>query len=701
MQIEIAKHSKMSERGSSLLRLIQNNDMPVLDLLVREAIQNSLDASLPGKGFTNININLKKFKTNELSIELEGITQNLVSKFAGTQYLFEIRDANTTGLTGPIQYADVKENKFGNLLKLIYEISMPQQLEGAGGSWGLGKTVYYRVGIGLVIYYSQVKLDDGTYALRMAASLVEDENSPDALINENTCSLRRGIAWWGKGIDKDTTIPLTDKEEINKILKILNIEPFKERETGTSIIIPYIDDKKLLEGIIPSNGDDHDDSTNYWWMSTIADYIRVAVQRWYAPRLLNSRYALGRWLRVSVNGKEIKSDELVPIFKILQDLYNRTPVVLKSNVINDSLMNCEVFIESIKLKNMFHSDTSAGYLAYAKVTRTELLMDYPNNYSHPYAFINKFDHIPGINNPIIMFTRKPGLIVGYETTGKWTESIPITTDGEFIVGIFVVNSTNILKKIDSQMTIEEYIRKSEKADHTTWSDWNIGVYRPNIITKIQTHLSRKISSKFNRKEENNVAGKNIGLGRALAQILLPPENFGNSASTVHKKPTGTGSMNRAKEYSIKIISSPKYMKQYIAMEFEMKCGKMYDTYNLEVVLKTESGALSVDKWEGDSGVEKPFPIRVKEFRISKYSTGKKSPPFKPNNMKVDKYNKQCLVNSFEINVISSNRYKTDYALNIKVPEKTGYTLHGEIIFEVFDAKVQAGLNLHNVGGKNK
>ncbi len=37
MRIEIASpYEKMSESGSSLLRLIQNNDTPKLDLLVRE-----------------------------------------------------------------------------------------------------------------------------------------------------------------------------------------------------------------------------------------------------------------------------------------------------------------------------------------------------------------------------------------------------------------------------------------------------------------------------------------------------------------------------------------------------------------------------------------------------------------------------------------------------------------------------------------
>ena len=44
MRIEIAEPGRMSQSGSSLLRLIQNNKTPVLDLLVRESVQNSLDA---------------------------------------------------------------------------------------------------------------------------------------------------------------------------------------------------------------------------------------------------------------------------------------------------------------------------------------------------------------------------------------------------------------------------------------------------------------------------------------------------------------------------------------------------------------------------------------------------------------------------------------------------------------------------------
>ena len=46
----------MTESGSSLLRLIQNQNIPVLDLLVREAFQNSLDAGDPKSGMDGVRI---------------------------------------------------------------------------------------------------------------------------------------------------------------------------------------------------------------------------------------------------------------------------------------------------------------------------------------------------------------------------------------------------------------------------------------------------------------------------------------------------------------------------------------------------------------------------------------------------------------------------------------------------------------------
>lgn len=201
MKIEIAEHGRMTESGRSLLRLIQNQEMPLLDLLVRESVQNSLDAVNPEKPFVNVDFSVRQFNSKKLNKHFEQAADKLNQLFPSSVRKYDslvITDSNTVGLTGPVQYKDVKNQNFGNCLKLIYEICKPQTEEGAGGSWGLGKTIYFRLGIGLVIYYSRI-YQNGRYKSRMAACLVEDETKTETIIPADK-GVRRGIAWWGNGV---------------------------------------------------------------------------------------------------------------------------------------------------------------------------------------------------------------------------------------------------------------------------------------------------------------------------------------------------------------------------------------------------------------------------------------------------------------------------------------------------------------------
>ena len=81
MKIEIAEPGRMAQTGSSLLKLIQNNDMPVLDLLVRESVQNSLDARKDNTKYVNVEYQTGSFRSVSLANELEGITNALNSRF--------------------------------------------------------------------------------------------------------------------------------------------------------------------------------------------------------------------------------------------------------------------------------------------------------------------------------------------------------------------------------------------------------------------------------------------------------------------------------------------------------------------------------------------------------------------------------------------------------------------------------------------
>lgn len=135
MKIEIAEPGRMTQSGNSLLKLIQNNNMPILDLLVRESIQNSLDAKNEKDPYVTVEFLTGEFNKLSLNNELEGIKDSLNKKYWKNEYKYiAVRDSNTVGLTGKMHYDEVTDNQYGNLLKLIYEISKPQEAEGAGGS---------------------------------------------------------------------------------------------------------------------------------------------------------------------------------------------------------------------------------------------------------------------------------------------------------------------------------------------------------------------------------------------------------------------------------------------------------------------------------------------------------------------------------------------------------------------------------------
>ena len=77
MKIEIAKEGRMDMSGKGLLRAIQNNSMPLLDLFVRESVQNSLDAGKAKTGFVQVDFGIEQFESLLLANEFEGITKAL------------------------------------------------------------------------------------------------------------------------------------------------------------------------------------------------------------------------------------------------------------------------------------------------------------------------------------------------------------------------------------------------------------------------------------------------------------------------------------------------------------------------------------------------------------------------------------------------------------------------------------------------
>lgn len=609
MKIEIAEPGRMTQTGSSLLKLIQNNNMPILDLLVRESIQNSLDAKNDKAAYVLVDFLTGTFDKASLNSELDRITNSLNQRYSNDRYKYiAIRDSNTVGLTGKLHYDDVTDNQYGNLLKLIYEISKPQEAEGAGGSWGLGKTVYFRVGIGLVIYYSRIINKNGKYKSRLAASLVENEMDSDALIPMLEGKSKRGIAWWGEEIGNNKTRPITDTAYIEYILDIFGIKPYEQDETGTTIIIPYVDEEVLLNHNQIEYKDGEDNIIQPYWRSNTEEYLKIAIQRWYAPRLNNINYKYGKFLRAKVNGIGISQDLMEPAFQIVQSLYNRA-IGKKFEVDILDQTGAETKAEDIILRKVLYT-TKAGTVAYTKVSRNILKTGFPDNKPEPYMYYNCEIREKDKNKPVVFFTRKPGMIVSYEDVGNWVDGINSSNKDEFIMAIFVLNSDNTLAGDNPNYRLEEYIRKSEMADHTSWSDFSMGNLNPRIVLKVQCQVNSKISKEFSVEEEKTTGKFNSGLGKMFGDLLLPPENFGKKPSLVIGASPKTGSKlikhkNVLFGYDSKNIS---YYAGGMTVRLIIKSQKKIQSTGFVVAIESETGPISHSEWEKKMGLTMPFEV---------------------------------------------------------------------------------------------
>lgn len=602
MQIEIAKYARMCQTGQSLFSLIQNKGTPVLDLLVRESIQNSLDA-VDKKAERNVSVSFitGNFCSSELCVHFEKIEKALSESHPSIQRFIAVRDENTVGLTGPLSERFLKKgDAHGNLLKLVYEISNAQTEAGAGGSWGLGKTVYFRIGIGLVVYYSRIKTENG-YESRLAATMVEDESSEKAMIPNPAEGLGRGIAWWGRNFNGEN-LPILQDSEIEKVLKVFGIPAYTGEKTGTTIIIPYIDEKALLSNNICAEEVNRGD---LFYTESVEEYLKNSIYRWYFPRLNNEDF-LGKRLCAFINDKPVLIEEAPSFYRVFQQLYK---IACAKSVSKEQIkqMGEEVFVEEVKTKSGLASQCS-GCIAYLKASRTLLGMDIPNRELSPTKLLNLEQDSSGLNKPIVAFVRKPGMVVAYETIGEWVNKIPLTPPDKYIMAIFVLNSANKIKK--NGIMLEEYVRKSELADHTSWQDYSVENEKFRIIAAIQNGVSRIVSNKFLDVKETSVDTKKSAFALRLGDLFLPPLGFGRRpGDDSGSDPDDPPKQGKSNGISLEIDSSHiKYLKNQMILNMRVIASKPHNGACIELFVDTENKCISASDWELDLGLDMPFSI---------------------------------------------------------------------------------------------
>jgi hypothetical protein len=607
----------MQESGAFLLRALQNEETPLLDLLVRESVQNALDAGRNGNRALPVSVD---FHIREHSLDAiastfsEGLNlQMLEKRYPRTPKLLEIRDSGTEGLTGPMTFDSVEANgQHGNFLKLAFEIGRTRADDGAGGSWGLGKTCYFRMGAGLVIYYSRIKTVEG-YEERLVASLVEDENRVDRL----QLTTQTGIAWW---VANDSLRAITAPEHIHEILEAFGAQPFTGKTTGTAIIIPL-----LKENLLPVF--DEEGGPAPWWYSSYEDYVNVAIQRWFNARLDNPFFASGRYLSASVNGKEIANVDMLPIFRVSQCLYDRavgeapeeedylTARGVKSN---------DLLCKPVQLRGEFVSGSQAGWLLAVAITSRQLQMDAPDNAPSPETCIFSKTDSGAPHRPIMTFMRSPGMNICWDDSidsRSWSGGFAGFADGRYVVGLFLPDSEQELQPSEARglrstiQNLEGYLRSCERADHAEWVDVNGG----RVVEKIRAQCGRALKDFGVPPQSSMTVKPSMRMSRKLAELVLPSRGFGGDGrfgKTTPRAATGQGSRGGAVPSPELEIMEVRHTASAIVMKWCLRWGMQQPNIPREITVSvdSEAGPITFDKWR-ESGLG-AFPFQLVLPRLS-------------------------------------------------------------------------------------
>lgn len=589
IKIAIDDPQSMSQSGESILRSLQNKTLSPADIIVRESIQNALDAAVEGKDITKVDFRLGKFKSKDLNCCFEQIDDSLNERYSDQQDFLAISDRNTIGLIGDYRSNDPEELDKSNFQKLVFDIGNNQQAKGAGGSWGMGKTSYFSIGAGIVIYYTRIQLTDGRFEERLIASLIENSKSSERLLK----SSRRGIAWWGDRVENDRLFPITDHKTIEDILGIFGLQTYLYDETGTTIVVPY-----LKNNLVNPN-------QNVPWEKTFSDSIAMAVQRWYAPRLSNPIYheATGKSiLRCKLNGRNLAL-EMVPTFIFMQRLYNAAVTG------NTDSQEPKIRVKDVILPRGFaNNNTSAGRVAYMTPSVEDLEID--KAMSSPTTYITSDESEDNHASRILGMSRMPGMVVKYDINGKW--SAGFKNDAGDVLAFFVPNSDQrMYKKLRNQgiNDFEQYLRASEKADHADWED----SFGETIIKRVAALTADVLSSSINSNSKVEETRLSDRLARKMGRLLLNPlkGNLGTKVKREKNRDKKTYLVNHKKVSFLNLVGSEPLENNRIIVKFE---GYIKNSVEIALMVQTQDGRLSQQQWQSFFKYL-DFPVTIIGFSI--------------------------------------------------------------------------------------
>lgn len=219
-------------------RLLGQPSIELLELLIREAAQNSWDARLGG-GVPEFGMTCRVLAHDELDVLRTRIFQEPGtstriphSLHRRSAAVLEIYDRGTTGLDGPVR-ADrsLEPGTPTNFIDLVFNVGTANKSGDTGGTFGFGKSSLFRASRSrAVVYWSVCRRPGGGTEHRLIATALGESFDLDD---------RRytGRHWWGHLAEHGTRIEPLVGEEAEDLGALLFRRGFAPGETGTSILV--------------------------------------------------------------------------------------------------------------------------------------------------------------------------------------------------------------------------------------------------------------------------------------------------------------------------------------------------------------------------------------------------------------------------------------------------------------------------------
>ncbi|TJZ84870.1 hypothetical protein [Paracoccus hibiscisoli] len=255
-----ARTGNMAAEG--FRRLLGRPALSMLQAVIREALQNSIDAS---PGLRPIEILLRRrvllghelepfrrlafaalpSRASELGTEDEGRMHLNDVLAADRLAIFEVADFGTSGLSGPSRADIASETEPLNFVNFLRNVGAPRDTQQGGGTYGYGKTSLYSLSSCSTIIVDSQTMSGGQPARRIMGCHLG--NAFDEDVDGRRCRFT-GRHWWGRTDCEGGVDPL-EGGDAERLARALGFPERDETRTGTTIAIisPLLENESSLE----------------------------------------------------------------------------------------------------------------------------------------------------------------------------------------------------------------------------------------------------------------------------------------------------------------------------------------------------------------------------------------------------------------------------------------------------------------------